>query len=82
MFEGEPNSNISIANFKDLRFILNKIEINLHIQNEISKIETKSFDNTNYIAILKNKHKIYLEYGFAKWPILSGLRKFKKLFIA
>ena len=82
LLKGTPNTNNSIVNFKDFRYILNKIEINLHIQNEISKIETKSFDNTNYIAILKNKHKIYLEYSFAKWPILSGLRKFKKLFIA
>ena len=82
LFVGNPNINNSISTFKDLRYILNKIETNLQIQNEISKIENKSFDNTNYIAILKNKHKIYLEYGFAKWPILSGLRKFKKLFIA
>ena len=81
LLEGIPNINNSINSFKDLRYILNKIETNLEIQNEISKIENKSFDNTNYIAILKNKHKIYLEYGFAKWPILSGLRKFKKLFI-
>ena len=79
---GTPNINNSIASFKDLRYILNKIEINLQIQNEISKIENKSFDNSNYIAILNNKHTIYLEYGFAKWPILSGLRKFKKLFKA
>jgi hypothetical protein len=77
-----PNTNNSILSFKDLRYILNKIETNLQIQNEILKIETKSFDNTNYIAILKNKQKVYLEYGFAKWPILSGLRKFKKLFTA
>jgi glycosyltransferase involved in cell wall biosynthesis len=82
LLEGTINTNNSIASFKDLRYILNKIEINLQIQNEISKIENKSFDNTNYIAILKNKHKIYLEYGFAKWPLLSYLRKFKKLFIA
>jgi len=82
LLEGIPNINNSINSFKDLRYILNKIEINLQIQNGISEIETKDFDNTNYIAILKNKHKIYLEYGFAKWPILSGLRKFKKLFIA
>ena len=82
LLEGTPNINNSIVSFKDLRYILNKIEINLEIQNEISKIETKDFDNTNYIAILKNKHKIYLEYGFSKWPILSSLRKFKKLFIA
>jgi len=82
LLEGIPIINNSINSFKDLRYILNKIEINLQIQNGISEIETKDFDNTNYIAILKNKHKIYLEYGFAKWPILSGLRKFKKLFIA
>ncbi len=74
--------DFKIESFKDLRYILNKIVNNLQIQNEISKIENKEFDNANYIAILKNKHKIYLEYGFAKWPILSGLRKFKKLFIA
>ena len=82
LLEGIPNINNSINSFKDLRYILNKIETNLEIQNEISKIENKSFDNTNYIAILKNKHKIYLEYGFEKWPILCYLRKFKKLFIA
>jgi glycosyltransferase involved in cell wall biosynthesis len=82
LLEGGLNLNNSIASFKDLRYILNKIEINLEIQNEISKIENKGFDNANYIAILKNKQKIYLEYGFKKWPILSGLRKFKKLFIA
>ena len=73
---------LNIDSFKDLRYILNKIEINLEIQNEISKIEKKDFDNTNYIAILKNKHKIYLEYGFKKWPLLTGLRNFKKLFTA
>ena len=73
---------INVDSFKELRYILNKIEINLQIQNEILKIETKDFDNANYITILKNKHKIYLEYGFTKWPILSGLRKFKKLFTA
>ena len=82
LLEGKPNINNSIVNFNDLRYILNKIEINLEIQNEISKIENKGFDNDNYIAILKNKHKIYLEYGFIKWPIFSGLRKFKKLFTA
>ena len=73
---------LNINSFKELRYILNKIEINLQIQNDISKIENKEFDNANYIAILEKKQKIYLEYGFEKWPILSGLRKFKKLFIA
>jgi len=82
LLEGTPNINNSIASFKDLRYILNKIEINLEIQNVITEIELKGFDNANYIAILKNKHTIYVEFGFAKWPILSGFRKFKKLFIA
>ena len=31
---------------------------------------------------LKNKQKIYLEYGFEQWPLLTGLRKIKKLFTA
>ena len=82
LLEGTPNINNSIASFKDLRYILNKIKINLEIQNQISKIEKKEFDNANYIAILKNKQQIYLEYGFTKWPLLSGLRKIKKLFTA
>jgi len=82
LFEGGPNINNSIESFKELLYILNKIEINLEIQNVIAEIETKNFDNTNYIAILKNKHTIYLEYGYTKWPLLSYLRKFKKLFIA
>jgi glycosyltransferase involved in cell wall biosynthesis len=82
LLEGTTNTNNSIVSFKDLSYILNKIETNLQIQNEISKIKNKNFDNTNYITTLNNKHKVYLEYGFAKWPILIGLRKFKKLFIA
>jgi glycosyltransferase involved in cell wall biosynthesis len=82
LLEGMPNINNSIVSFKDLSYILNKIETDLQIQNEISKIETKGFDNANYIAIVKNKHTIYLEYGFTKWPLLCYLRKFKKLFIA
>jgi len=79
---GTPNINNSIASFKDLSYILNKIETNLEIQNKISKIENKNFDNTNYITTLNNKHIIYLEYGYTNWPLLSYLRKFKKLFIA
>ena len=82
LLEGKPNLNNSINSFKDFRYILSKIEINLEIQNEISKIENKEFDNANYIAILKNKQKIYLEYGFEQWPLLTGLRKIKKLFTA
>lgn len=74
-----PNINSSIMSFKDLRYILNKIEINLQIQNEINKIPNKDFNNSNYIEILKSKHNIYLQFGFRKWPILSILRKIKRL---
>jgi glycosyltransferase involved in cell wall biosynthesis len=81
LMEDEPNRNNNINSFKELRFILNKIEINLHIQIEISKIEKKDFDNTNYITILKNKHKIYTGFGLKKWPLLTNLRKIKKLFL-
>ena len=69
---------INVDSFKELRYILNKIEINLHIQNEIKKIEYKSFNNDNYIDILKNKHNKYLIFGFKKWPLLSLLRIIKK----
>jgi len=69
---------INVDSFKELRYILNKIEINLHIQNEIKKIEYKSFNNDNYIYILKNKHNKYLIYGFKKWPLLSLIRIIKK----
>ena len=82
LLEGTANIDNSIRSFKDLRYILNKIETNLQIQNEISKIENKEFDNANYLTILKNKHKIYLEFGFMKWPLLTALRKLKKLFTA
>ncbi len=81
LFEGEVNINNSINSFKDLRYILNKIEINLHIQIEISKIDKKGFDNTNYITILKNIQKIYTAFGLKKWPLLTSLRKIKKLFL-
>ena len=74
-----PNINSSIMSFKDLRYILNKIEINLQIQNEINKISNKDFNNLNYIEILNCKHNIYLQFGFRKWPILSILRKIKRL---
>ncbi len=69
---------IEVETFKDLRYILNKIEINLHIQNEIKKIKYKIFNNDNYIDILKNKHNKYLIFGFKKWPLLSLLRIIKK----
>ena len=70
--------NIQIETFKELRYILNKIEINLHIQNEIKKLTYKDFNNQKYIDILKNKHSIFFNNGLKKWPILSIIRIIKK----
>ena len=72
------NDDIDVKTFEDLRFILNKIEINLLIQKEIKKLEHKIFDNEKYILILENKHANYIHIGFQKWPLLSLLRKIKK----
>ena len=70
--------DIEVNTFEDLRFILNKIEINLFIQKQIKKIENKGFDNEIYITSLENKHSLYNNLGFQKWPLLSLLRKIKK----
>jgi glycosyltransferase involved in cell wall biosynthesis len=69
---------INVESFKELRYILNKIEINLHIQNEIKKQPYKEFDNQKYIDILKNKHSKFLNAGIKKWPFLSLIRIIKK----
>jgi glycosyltransferase involved in cell wall biosynthesis len=73
--------NTDIGSFKFLRYIINKIEWNLYIQNEIKKIPNLGFDNQKYIDILKNKHAIFIKIGFKKWPILSSIRKVKKILI-
>ena len=72
--------SLDVKSFKSLRYILNKIEWNLYIQNEINKIPNLDFNNQKYIDILKNKHAKFLNIGYQKWPILSSLRKIKKLF--
>ena len=72
------NDDMEVKTFEDLRFILNKIEINLLIQKQIKKIGCIGFDNENYITILENKHSNYINLGFKKWPLLSLLRKIKK----
>jgi glycosyltransferase involved in cell wall biosynthesis len=72
------NDDMEVQTFEDLRFILNKIEINLFIQKQIKKVDDKGFDNENYITILEKKHSIYIKVGFQKWPLLSILRKIKK----
>jgi len=72
------NDDMGVKTFEDLKFYLNKIEINIFIQKEIKKLEYKSFDNEKYILILENKHANYINVGFQKWPLLSILRKIKK----
>jgi glycosyltransferase involved in cell wall biosynthesis len=74
-----PNIDSSINNFKDLRYILNKIEINLQIQNGINKLPHVNLESISYIEILKNKHNNYNQYGAKRWPILSFIRKMKRL---
>ena len=69
---------IEVKTFKDLRYILNKIEINLHIQKEIQKISYKNFNNEKYINILKNKHSMFINTGIKKWLIPSFIRIIKK----
>jgi glycosyltransferase involved in cell wall biosynthesis len=76
-----PNIDSSINKFKDLRYILNKIEINLQIQNGINKLPHVDLESISYIEILKNKHNNYNQYGAKKWPILSFIRKMKRLII-
>jgi len=76
-----PNVDRSINNFKDLRYILNKIDINSQIQDGISKLPHVNLESINYIEILKNKYNNYNQYGAKRWPILSFIRKMKRLVI-
>jgi glycosyltransferase involved in cell wall biosynthesis len=76
-----PNMDSNINKFKDLRYILNKIEINIQIQNVINKLPHVDLESINYINILKNKHNNYIQYGAKKWPVLSFIRKMKRLVI-
>lgn len=74
------NNQMYFDNYADLKYILNRIEINLHIQYQIKKYAHKLYDNTNWINLLENKHKAYLNYAFKKYPVLSIMRMIKKLF--
>ena len=71
--------NENVESFKFLRYILNKIEWNLYIQNEIKKIPNLSFNNGIYIEILKKKHVKFIKYGIKKYPFLTILRVIKKM---
>ena len=71
--------NEDVESFKVLRYILNKIEWNLYIQNEIKKISNLSFDNSIYLEIIKKKHVKFIKYGIKKYPFLTILRVIKKM---
>ena len=71
--------NENVESFKFLRYILNKIEWNLYIQNEIKKIPNLSFNNDIYIEILKKKHFKFIKYGLKKYPFFTILRVIKKM---
>lgn len=74
------NNQMHFDKYADLKYILNRIEINLHIQYQIKKYDYKLYDNTNWIQLLENKHKAYLKYAFNKYPLWSVMRMIKKLF--
>jgi glycosyltransferase involved in cell wall biosynthesis len=74
------NNKMQFENYEDLKYILNRIEINLHIQYQINKYPHKLYNNDEWISLLENKHKAYLNYALKKYPLLSLLRIIKKLF--
>jgi glycosyltransferase involved in cell wall biosynthesis len=74
------NNNMQFENYEDLKYILNRIEINLHIQYQINKYPHKLYNNDEWINLLENKHKAYLNYALKKYPLFSVLRIIKKLF--
>jgi glycosyltransferase involved in cell wall biosynthesis len=72
--------NLDVTSFKFLRYVLNKIEWNLYIQNEIKKLPNLTFDNQKYIDTLKKKHAKFLKYGLKKYQFFTILRIIKKYF--
>ncbi len=74
------NNQIHIDNFQDMKYILNRIEINLHVQYQIKKFSQKFYDNTDWIKLLEEKHKLYISYAYKHFPLLTFLRSIKKIF--
>jgi len=74
------NNQIHIDNFQDMKYILNRIEINLHVQYQIKKYNQKLYDNKEWINLLEEKHKLYVNYACKYFPILTFLRSIKKIF--
>jgi glycosyltransferase involved in cell wall biosynthesis len=74
------NNQIQIGNFQDMKYILNRIEINMHVQYQIKKYSKKLYDNTDWIKLLEKKHNIYMQYAYKHFPLLTVLRSIKKIF--
>ena len=69
-----------IDNFQDMKYILNRIEINMHVQYQIKKYAQKLYDNADWIKLLEEKHKLYINYAYKYFPLLTFLRSIKKIF--
>ena len=63
-----------------MKYILNRIEINMHVQYQIKKYAQKLYDNANWIKLLEEKHKLYINYAYKNFPLLTFLRSIKKIF--
>ncbi len=74
------NNQIHINNFKDMKYILNRIEINMHVQYQIKKYDQKLYDNADWIKLLEEKHKLYINYAYKHFPLLTFMRSIKKIF--
>jgi glycosyltransferase involved in cell wall biosynthesis len=74
------NNQMHIDNFHDMKYILNRIEINMHVQYQIKKYSQKLYDNTDWIKLLEEKHAIYMQYAYKKFSLLTFLRSIKKIF--
>jgi len=74
------NNQIQIDNFQDMKYILNRVEINMHVQYQIKHFAHKLYDNANWIKLLEEKHKKYMHYSNKHFPLLTFLRSIKKIF--
>ena len=74
------NNQMHIDNFQDMKYILNRIEINMHVQYQIKKYSKKLYVNADWIILLEEKHKLYINYAYKHFPLLTYLRSIKKIF--
>ena len=74
------NNEIQFNNFTDMKYILNRIEINMHVQYQLAKFSHKLYDNAEWIKGLEKKRQVYMQYAFRNFPLLTLLRSIKKIF--